>query len=83
MSHPSATIESMTNRNPDNRDLSRACWRCQHFGSVVSEVHVSCARPGAPLQASPATVCVYWTLGPDDARPAGWMPDGARITENA
>ncbi len=81
LSLPLATISAMTHRNPDNLDLSRACWRCQYFGAVVAEAHVSCARLGAALQASPATGCVYWTPGPGDAQPTGWMPDGARITE--
>lgn len=71
----------MTSRNPDNFDLSRACWRCQHFGAFVAEVHASCTRPGASLEASPATGCAYWQADPGNSQPLDWMPDGFRLTE--
>lgn len=71
----------MATRNPDNRDLSRACWRCTHFGGIVAEVHASCTHGPGRLQASPVSGCVYWSSGSDDARPVDWMPDGFRLTE--
>ncbi len=72
----------MTSPNPDNRDLSRACWRCQHFDGIVFEVHSSCKRGAGSLQASPAHGCVFWAAGPNDARPIDWMPAGCRLTES-
>ncbi len=71
----------MSERNPDNVDVSRACWRCLHFGEIVAGAHASCKRGAAPLQASPATGCVYWTAGPGDANPPGWIPREFRFSE--
>ena len=57
-------------------DLSKACWRCQHWGGMVVEVHASCTREDGCLQASPMTGCVYWRAGAGDAHPANWLPEG-------
>jgi len=71
-----------------SRDLSRACWRCAHWGGFVHEGadHSSCLRLNAsPVQASPAYGCAYWTPGAGDSLAAGWAPvgfkpwDGPRI----
>ena len=67
-----------TNRNPDNVDVSRACWRCQNFGEIVAQAHASCKHPRGSLQASPARGCVYWAAGPGDANPPDWIPDEFR-----
>jgi hypothetical protein len=61
-------------------DLSNACWRCQHWGGLVARVHANCIRDGY-LQADPATGCGYWTAGPGDQQPDGWLPDGFRMRE--
>ena len=62
-------------------DLSRACWRCAYWGGLVERVHAKCARADAPLQASPATGCAYWTGGADDSLPPDWMPIGFKVPE--
>lgn len=71
-----------------SRDLSRACWRCAHWGGFIHQgmQHSRCSRLNAsPVQASPAGGCAHWLPGPGDALPAGWMPvefkpwDGPRI----
>jgi hypothetical protein len=66
-------------------DLSKACWRCTYWGGFAHPQanHSLCSRLNAsPLQASPATGCAYWTPGPGDGHPAGWMPPGFRLTES-
>jgi len=62
-------------------DLSRACWRCAHWGGFAhgGADHSKCSRLNAsPLQASPATGCAFWTRGAGDDLPVGWMPLGFR-----
>jgi len=70
------------------QDLSHACWRCTYWGGFAPEgmQHSLCTRLNAsPVQASPAAGCAYWTPGPGDSMPPGWMPigfkpwDGPRI----
>lgn len=61
------------------RDLSHACWRCIHWGGFAHDGadHSLCSRLNAsPVQASPAGGCAYWTPGPGDDLPPGWMPVG-------
>lgn len=71
-----------------SRDLSKACWRCAHWGGFVhlGMNHSTCSRLNAsPMHASTANGCAYWTPGPGNSLPLGWMPvgftpwDGPRI----
>ncbi len=61
-------------------DLSNACWRCQHWGGLVAQVHAHCTRDGY-LQADPATGCAFWAAAPGHQHPPGWLPDGFRMRE--
>ena len=69
----------MSPADPSPRDLSRACWRCTHWGGFAHGrmEHARCARLNAsPIQAGPETGCAFWQPGVNDERPAGWMPVG-------
>jgi len=60
-------------------DLSRACWRCTHWGGFAFDglIHSQCSRFNAtPIQASPATGCDFWAPGPGDGLPPDWKPLG-------
>ncbi len=71
----------MSDRNPDNLDLSRACWRCQHCGGLVVAAHANCTRPNSSLKADPVTGCAYWTTGPGDQQHLDWLPEGYKLPE--
>lgn len=59
--------------------LTRACWRCAHWGGFAHGrmEHARCARLNASaVQATPETGCAFWTPGAGDGLPPGWMPLG-------
>ena len=71
----------MTTTDPNTPDLRQACWRCQHYGTLVSAVHATCTLGPGSLQALPESGCTSWTPGPDDVRPADWRPAGYQPVE--
>ena len=69
----------MSTAEPNSQDLSKACWRCSHWGGFLfgGLDHSKCSRLGStPVQASPATGCAFWMSGPGDSLPPEWRPVG-------
>ena len=74
----------MSTSDHNFQDLSKACWRCAHWGGFAfgGLNHSKCSRLNAsPLQAYPATGCAFWQPGPGDSLLPGWKPVGFVVRE--